>query len=167
MELNEAKNRTEILLNEYSAKISKFGIKNEAYAYFSDSKTLDECEIDDPILDSVCGCITMGTLDAKDENDMCGFDIILRVNKKKEIDEESFSLEIEKFKQTLDCFIERLESSEDKNAFIKDEAEREKQMYAEQLQKFKKRIKTIQIGSIALFVILVLFAMILTFILLS
>ncbi len=167
MELNEAKDKIEILLNEYSAKISKFGIKNEAYAYFSDSKTLDECEIDDPILDSVCGSITIGTFDAKDENDMCGFDIILRVDKKKKLDENSFYLEIERFRQTLDGFIERLESSEDKNAFVKDEAEREKQMYAEQMQKFKNRIKTIQIGSIALFTILVLFAMILTFILLS
>ena len=167
MELNEAKGKIEILLNEYSAKISKFGIKNEAYAYFSDSKTLDECEIDAPDLDSVCGCITMGTQDAKDENDMCGFDIILRTDKKKGVDTERFYSETEKFKQELDDFISRLESSEDKNAFIKNEAMREKEIYTEQMQKFKNRIKFLQVGSIAVFAILVLFAMILTFIILS
>ncbi len=144
MEILKVKEALTEVVKCYAEKISEIGLKCVADVYFSDDKGIVTSDEPEEISDSICASITVSAEYAKDENDRCGFDIVLGINKNNEINDSEMDSALLEFKADLDKFVEELAAAEDKNAFIKSASEREKAEYSEKMEKFNKDIKKLQ-----------------------
>lgn len=151
METNKAKELLEEAIKNHVENISKIGVKYAADVYFTDAKGTVTSLIQDDFSDSLCGSITLISDDANDENGKCGFDIILQIRKDNSVDDNELEAALSDFNSDLEEFIEKLSSAEDKDAFIKEAAEKEKAEYAEKMDKFNKDMKRLQTVSICIF----------------
>ncbi len=145
MELTQAKENLCSLVEKYKSKFSEFDIKILADVYLADSKTFANRTDDDPFANVLCASITICSPDAKDENEMCGFDIILNLNKKKAVNDDEFELETSEFKKRLNDFTSKLEDAENINDLIKCEAEKEKEAFSTQMEGYTKKMKKVKI----------------------
>ena len=156
MELSKAKEVLTDLIKSYSQKITDTGAKCKADVYFTDEKGLATSLEMDEISDALCGSITVSVDDAKDENDKCGFDLLLQLTKSRDIDDREMENAISEFKTDLDSFVNELSEAEDKDAFIREQSEKEKAEYSEKMEKFNKDMKKLQMFSICLFGVVML-----------
>lgn len=166
MEILKAKNILKDLITSYATKIGDTGVKCVADVYFTDKKGLSSSEENDEYSDALCASITVCTEEAKDENDKCGFDIMLQISKSTDINDAELETALAEFKEDIEAFIEELSAAEDKNKFIKAQSEKEKAFYTEKMEKFNKDIKRLQtvslciLGVVMLIVIIGVFALI-------
>lgn len=161
MELVKAKESLTALLEEHRRIFSNFDIKYSADVYLADSKTFASRTDDDPFATVLCASITISLPDAKDENEMCGFDIILNLNKKKEVNDEEFEREAEEFKSNLNLFLSELEDAKDLKEFIKSKAKKEKEAFNIEMEGYAKKMKKAKI-LIATISALILISLVLT-----
>lgn len=150
MEILKAKNDLKDLITSYATKIGDTGVKCVADVYFTDKKGLSTYEDSNEYSDCLCGSITVCAEDAKDENDKCGFDIMLQLTKSGDIKDSEFETSLSEFKEDIDVFFNELSAAEDKNEFIKQQSEKEKTFYAEKMEKFNKDIKKLQTVSLCI-----------------
>ena len=121
MELNCAKEKLENIVNEYKSKISKLDINTRADVYVGDSKALTKIEDDPDNFDLLFASITIASdnYDEENDNNTCGFDLIVDVKKKSEVNDKEFDNALSEFCAYAEDFIKRLEDAPDKNEFIK------------------------------------------------
>ncbi len=167
MEIEKAKELLTESVKTYAEKISETGVKYAADVYFADKKGTVTSIIPDDFSDALCGSITIIADNAKDENDKCGFDIILQIKKDKTIDDKEIESALSDFNADLEAFIDNLSSAEDKNAFIKEVSEKEKAEYAEKMDKFNKDMKRLRAVSICIFGVVIVIVMVGIFALVS
>ncbi len=146
MNLKTAKEKLEDIIQNYKAKFSDFGIKTAADVYYVDSKAFLECEENDKYLDSLCASITLISTDAKNEDGMCGFDLVIDIKKRKSVNDEKFEAALSEFCRQADELIEKLENAPDKDEVIKEESKREKEEAAESMKKFESDMHKLQIS---------------------
>ncbi len=149
MELSKAKIILQEAIDGYNSKIAEFGIKTKADVYFVDSKAFLECDENDKYLGSLCGSITLVASDATDEEDMCGFDIVVDIKNRKSVIDAEFEKAFSEFSEYADDFIKRCGEAEDKDAFIKEESKREKNESAEKMKKFEEDMQKLQTTIVA------------------
>ncbi len=137
MEISLAKEKLQELIDNYNEKLSALGAKTLANVYFVDPKSFLECKEEDNKAGAVCASITILSSDATDESGMCGFDIVLEIKKKKQIDDKEFENAVCEFSEIADEFIKKFEEASDKDQFIKEESEREKSESAEKLKELE------------------------------
>lgn len=167
MEILKAKENLVQTITLYATKISDLGVKCVADVYFTDEKGLSTSAEQNELSDSLFGSITVCSEDATDETGKCGFDILLQITKKKDIDDTQTELSLSAFKDDIEAFIDELAVSDDKNEFIKAQSEKEKAEYAEKFEKFNKDIKRLQTISVCLFGIVMLLVIVGVFALIS
>ena len=161
MELTKAKENLTSLLGKCNQSFSKFGIKTQADVYSADTKTFASRTDDDPFANVLCASITVYSSDAKDENEMCGFDIILRLNKKKQVDDDEFERETEDFKNKIREFLSELEETDSASELIRQTAKKEKEVFSAEMEGYTKKMKRAKI-TVAILSGLVLIALVFT-----
>ena len=155
MELSVAKSKLQSIIEDQKRIISEFALKVWADVYCTDVKTFANRPDDDPYAKILCASITMCSSEKDNDQERCGFDIILKLNRKKQIDDDEFDLEIAEFERNISCFISRLRDADNINEFIKAESEREKEDYNMQMDKYNKKIKNTRRICVVLFILFI------------
>ena len=144
MELNSAEKKLQKIILSRAQDFDRFGIKIKADVYFADSKTFTVRPCEDPSADVLCASITLRCREDDDEDNACGFDIILKFDKAMQIKDEEFKVETECFDEKITDFYTRISSANDVNEFIKEESTKEKEYYSAQIANYNKKIKRIK-----------------------
>ena len=160
MNIEKAKELLTEAIKSRVERISQTDTKYAADVYFADKKGTVTSVIPDDFSDVLCGSITFISKDANDENGKCGFDIILQIKKDKSIDDNELEAALSDFNFDLDVFTADLISAEDKDAFIREQSEKEKAEYAEKMDKFNKDIKKLRAISACIFGVVFIIVMI-------
>lgn len=153
MTKSEAYDKIQELIKSYKSKFEVIGVRSECEIYFLNAKEFKEAASDENA-DSICASVTLIT--SKGEEELCGFDIAVDIERNGNVNESKLNSNIENFRISTDEFLAKIAISEDRDALIREVANREKTILQANIDSFNSDVKKLQTQTIILAVVSVL-----------